>query len=99
MTFGSDSAGKFSSDRAIFVRVSPCDESTRQFTMFGLFADANQPHVVYLGRGPYAPLSARTSSGETKCFECQANYLERLSSNEANVPRGQSFVATGALEV
>src|SRR5439155_16895059 len=49
--------------------------------MYGLFAEANQPHMVYSGRGPYAPLSARTLSGETKCFECQANYLERLSRN------------------
>ena len=47
---------------------SPCDVSTRQLTTFGLFADANQPHVVYLRRVRQVSLSARALSGETKEF-------------------------------
>src|SRR2546427_5944984 len=80
MVFVSNRFGNFSLIERLKFGDSPCDASTRQLTMFGLFADANQPHVVYSGHGPYAPLSARTLSGETKCFECQANYLEQASS-------------------
>ena len=40
-----------SSDRAILLGDSPCEGSTRSLTIFGLFADLNQPHMVYSGRG------------------------------------------------
>src|SRR5207247_10919120 len=40
-----------SSDRAILLGDSPCEGSARSLTIFGLFADLNQPHMVYSGRG------------------------------------------------